>query len=83
MATVIKHPTLTLHRGGAHPEELARLEDEAHVALAALAAVLPHHDHLYGGIDLLAGALGLRCNRRRSREAREAIRRGELDHEGA
>ena len=53
-------PVLTLHRGGAHPAEQARLEREAERVLNALVDALPASDNLREAAGLIADALAVR-----------------------
>lgn len=64
---------LTIHKGGAHPDELARLEQEAARAMNALADALPRSDHLREPATNMAAALDLRCRGREFRARRAAI----------
>ena len=66
---------LTLHRGGADPVELERLEEDAAVAMSALAAALPAADERRDLFSNVATVLELRRSRRELRRRRDAIKR--------
>lgn len=61
--TVIEMPHLTLHRGGAHSDELIRLVEDAEHAMQALEDALPHDDFLRGPVGNMTAALGCRHDR--------------------
>jgi predicted metal-dependent HD superfamily phosphohydrolase len=60
MATV-----LTIHRGGADPAEIARLEDEATKAMRALADAMPPSHRWYRVYHHVAAILQLDQNQRK------------------
>jgi hypothetical protein len=68
---------LTLHRGGAHPAEIARLVAEAEEVLSELEDALPASDQLREPVGLMADALAVRRSRQdlqATRAERDAIK---------
>lgn len=65
---------IELHRGGRDPIELARLEEEAASAMAALNEALDEWDPFHEALDALTAALELRVGGRKFRERREERR---------